>query len=323
MFFVRPMRCYIGAALIPVVVGSFASGTLPDETVRGCNEDDCTTSVEYAMLLQLSLLSVDINEQLSVDINGTSLVHNGGQIGAMTTTPRTGEKKSNDVSKTDPGELRNELDVRDLRKVNKTQVTDTMTVLADQLVKPVGLMVAGGVVFCAVLGVYCCCCNSSPSSDLSEKAVERKTADDPTQTAPSQKGAKQWSDASRGTTTCCGIVPSTKQRQTQDEARIGVGASGDRNDIEKLFTAATKSATLGGAVPKLSNDQKLFMYSHFKQATQGDATGSRPGMFDPVNRAKFDAWKGITGMDRVVAMRKYVEKADTLAPGWREDVPRA
>ena len=35
------------------------------------------------------------------------------------------------------------------------------------------------------------------------------------------------------------------------------------------------------------NDDMLALYAHFKQASQGDASGSRPGMFDMINRAKF------------------------------------
>lgn len=55
------------------------------------------------------------------------------------------------------------------------------------------------------------------------------------------------------------------------------------------------------------NDDLLKLYSLYKQATAGDATGKRPGMLDIVNRAKFDAWAERKGTDRGAAMQAYVE----------------
>jgi acyl-CoA-binding protein len=55
------------------------------------------------------------------------------------------------------------------------------------------------------------------------------------------------------------------------------------------------------------NDVLLQLYALYKQGTQGDATGSRPGMLDMVGRAKFDAWKGLTGTDPQDAQQRYVE----------------
>jgi acyl-CoA-binding protein len=56
----------------------------------------------------------------------------------------------------------------------------------------------------------------------------------------------------------------------------------------------------------------LELYGHFKQATQGDATGSRPGMLDVKGRAKFDAWSGKKGMSSDDAMRGYLALAKRL-----------
>lgn len=62
-----------------------------------------------------------------------------------------------------------------------------------------------------------------------------------------------------------------------------------------------------------SNQQLLQLYGLFKQATQGDATGSRPGMLDPVGRAKWDAWAACQGTSREEAKRRYVSLVDELA----------
>jgi diazepam-binding inhibitor (GABA receptor modulating acyl-CoA-binding protein) len=64
-----------------------------------------------------------------------------------------------------------------------------------------------------------------------------------------------------------------------------------------------------------SNDQLLALYSFYKQATEGDASGARPGMLDLKGRAKFDAWAGRKGLSKDDAMRKYVALVDKLAAG--------
>ena len=46
---------------------------------------------------------------------------------------------------------------------------------------------------------------------------------------------------------------------------------------------------------KPSNEMKLKMYGLYRQATDGDVSGKRPGMLDPVGRFKYDAWAAIKG----------------------------
>ena len=54
------------------------------------------------------------------------------------------------------------------------------------------------------------------------------------------------------------------------------------------------------------NDEKLLLYANFKQAQQGDCNTSRPGMFDPVGGAKWDAWNRLKGTSKAEARRSYV-----------------
>jgi diazepam-binding inhibitor (GABA receptor modulating acyl-CoA-binding protein) len=56
----------------------------------------------------------------------------------------------------------------------------------------------------------------------------------------------------------------------------------------------------------------LKMYSLYKQGSQGDATGERPGMTDFVARAKWDAWQTQAGKSREQAMEEYVALYDSL-----------
>jgi diazepam-binding inhibitor (GABA receptor modulator, acyl-CoA-binding protein) len=85
----------------------------------------------------------------------------------------------------------------------------------------------------------------------------------------------------------------------------------DKESLSDKFQAAKDS------VEKLSkrptNDQLLDLYGLYKQATEGDATGSRPGMLDLKGRAKFDSWAGKKGLSKDDAMKKYVALVEGLA----------
>jgi acyl-CoA-binding protein len=64
-----------------------------------------------------------------------------------------------------------------------------------------------------------------------------------------------------------------------------------------------------------SNDTLLELYSLFKQATDGDVQGKRPGMLDLKGRAKYDAWAGRKGLGREAAMQQYVALVERLLRG--------
>ena len=60
------------------------------------------------------------------------------------------------------------------------------------------------------------------------------------------------------------------------------------------------------------NEDMLFLYAHYKQAAEGDVSGSRPGMLDMVGRAKYDAWAKLKGGKADDAMKKYIDKVAAL-----------
>jgi diazepam-binding inhibitor (GABA receptor modulator, acyl-CoA-binding protein) len=60
------------------------------------------------------------------------------------------------------------------------------------------------------------------------------------------------------------------------------------------------------------NNTLLKLYALYKQATQGDASDERPGSFDFVRRAKFDAWAEIKGTSADDAMQQYVDLVSSL-----------
>lgn len=55
------------------------------------------------------------------------------------------------------------------------------------------------------------------------------------------------------------------------------------------------------------SDQLLALYSLYKQATEGDVKGERPGMLDFKGRAKYDAWSSRQGTPANVAKQAYVD----------------
>jgi acyl-CoA-binding protein len=55
-----------------------------------------------------------------------------------------------------------------------------------------------------------------------------------------------------------------------------------------------------------ANSELLDLYGLFKQATDGDVKGSRPGILDPKGRAKFDAWTSRKGLAQAEARTRYV-----------------
>ena len=59
-------------------------------------------------------------------------------------------------------------------------------------------------------------------------------------------------------------------------------------------------------------DKLLELYSLYKQGTEGDVKGSRPGMLDFKGRAKYDAWAARKGTPRDGAMQAYVELVKKL-----------
>ena len=62
-----------------------------------------------------------------------------------------------------------------------------------------------------------------------------------------------------------------------------------------------------------SNEQLLELYGLYKQATEGDVKGSRPGILDLMGRAKFDAWAARRGTSRDEAKSLYVKLVAELA----------
>jgi diazepam-binding inhibitor (GABA receptor modulating acyl-CoA-binding protein) len=60
------------------------------------------------------------------------------------------------------------------------------------------------------------------------------------------------------------------------------------------------------------NDELLELYALYKQATEGDVSGERPGGFDFKAIAKYDAWMGKKSITKEQAIADYVNLVATL-----------
>ncbi len=86
------------------------------------------------------------------------------------------------------------------------------------------------------------------------------------------------------------------------------------DSLQKRFQAAVekvRTAPADGAF-KPDTDYKLRMYALFRQATDGDASGKRPGMLDVVGRFKYDAWAKLKGISSDDAMRRYIAEVESV-----------
>jgi diazepam-binding inhibitor (GABA receptor modulator, acyl-CoA-binding protein) len=81
-------------------------------------------------------------------------------------------------------------------------------------------------------------------------------------------------------------------------------------DLKAAFAqAVTESKQLP---EKPDNMTLLKIYALYKQATEGDVEGKRPGFTDMVGRAKFDAWAEQKGTSNDDAMQAYIDLIESL-----------
>lgn len=79
--------------------------------------------------------------------------------------------------------------------------------------------------------------------------------------------------------------------------------------LDDFNAAVTKSKEL---TKRPSNEDLLDLYALFKQATEGDVSGERPGGFDFKAIAKFDAWAGKKGTSKEQASQEYIKLVERL-----------
>ena len=82
------------------------------------------------------------------------------------------------------------------------------------------------------------------------------------------------------------------------------------SDLKERFEEAAAEAQALPSRP--DNNTLLRLYALYKQGTQGNVSGKRPGFTDPVGRAKYDAWKRLRGKSQEAAMEEYIALVERL-----------
>jgi len=85
------------------------------------------------------------------------------------------------------------------------------------------------------------------------------------------------------------------------------------NDLQAQFEAAVASSR--DLPERPDNATLLKLYALYKQASDGDVEGRRPGFADMVGRAKYDAWAALKGTESAAAMTEYVALIENLKAG--------
>lgn len=75
--------------------------------------------------------------------------------------------------------------------------------------------------------------------------------------------------------------------------------------LKEQFDQAAKDIHNLEARP--DNDTLLRLYALYKQGAEGDVSGDKPGFFDFVGTAKYEAWTRLKGTPQDEAMQKYVD----------------
>ena len=81
-------------------------------------------------------------------------------------------------------------------------------------------------------------------------------------------------------------------------------------DLKSAFEQASRDIQTLSERP--DNDTLLRLYGLYKQGSEGDVKGEKPGFFDFVGTAKYEAWAKLKGTDRDDAKQKYIDLVKKL-----------
>ena len=81
-------------------------------------------------------------------------------------------------------------------------------------------------------------------------------------------------------------------------------------DLQALFEQAAKD--VHALTERPDNDTLRRLYALYKQGAEGDVSGTKPGFFDFVGTAKYEAWAKLKGTAQDAAQQKYVDLVKKL-----------
>ena len=82
------------------------------------------------------------------------------------------------------------------------------------------------------------------------------------------------------------------------------------SDLKARFDEALAASK---QLPERPDNMTLLkIYALYKQGSEGDVQGKRPGFTDMVGRAKWDAWNELKGTANEQAMQDYIDLIESL-----------
>lgn len=81
-------------------------------------------------------------------------------------------------------------------------------------------------------------------------------------------------------------------------------------ELKENFEAAKEKVK--NLTQRPTNEELLNLYALYKQGSEGDVSGKKPGMFDIKGQAKYRAWEKAKGTSKEDAQQKYVALVDEL-----------
>lgn len=82
------------------------------------------------------------------------------------------------------------------------------------------------------------------------------------------------------------------------------------SDLQARFEQAKQDVQ--GLSERPDNDTLLRLYALYKQGADGDVKGDKPGFFDFVGTAKYEAWAKLKGTGQDEAKQKYIDLVGKL-----------
>lgn len=83
--------------------------------------------------------------------------------------------------------------------------------------------------------------------------------------------------------------------------------------MSDLHTQFEQAAVNVKKLPERPDDQAMLkLYALYKQGSEGDVNGPRPGFFDFVGTAKYEAWSKLAGTPAEEAQQKYIALVNKL-----------
>ena len=82
------------------------------------------------------------------------------------------------------------------------------------------------------------------------------------------------------------------------------------SDLQSRFEQAAKD--VHSLAERPDNDTLLRLYALYKQGSEGDVSGEKPGFFDFVGTAKYEAWGKLKGTAQDAAQQQYIDLVKKL-----------